>query len=175
MDTVIAENLKRIREKHSLTQEALAEALGVPELAVYKWEAGRLPVDYKMLVIIADFYDVPVDTLLEDTAEGARKRTANNKVSFDCTTCGGKLVYNYQGGNCKCANCGNKWSIGELYPKYARVMATINEANRILNSKTELAAADEAYQEFRTAQIRLWQGRVRPFSPIPAFDSEVKA
>ena len=63
MDITIAENLKKIREKHSLTQEALAEALGVPELAVYKWEAGRLPVEYKMLVRIADFYDVTVDTL----------------------------------------------------------------------------------------------------------------
>lgn len=151
MDTVIAENLKRIREKHSLTQEALAEALGVPELAVYKWEAGRLPVEYKMLVRIADFYDVPVETLLEDSAEGVIKRASANKVSFDCKICGGKLVYNYQGGNCKCANCGNKWSIGELYPKYARVMATINEANRILNSKTELAAADEAKLLYRQA------------------------
>ena len=151
MDIIIAENLKRIREKHSITQEALAESLGVPELAVYKWEAGRLPVDYKMLVKIADFYDVPVDTLLEDTSDAGRKSSAADKVSFTCRICGGNLVYNYTGGNCKCANCGNKWAIGEMYPKYARVMATINEAGRILNSKTELAAADEAKLLYRQA------------------------
>ena len=34
MDIIVAENLKRMREKHSLTQEALAEAWGVPELTI---------------------------------------------------------------------------------------------------------------------------------------------
>ena len=64
MDTTIIENLKKLREKHMLTQEALAEALGVPVLAVYMWEAGRLPIEYKMLQRIADFYDVSTDYLL---------------------------------------------------------------------------------------------------------------
>ena len=144
MDIRVAENLKRIREKHSLTQEAFAEALGVPELAVYKWEAGRLPVEYKMLVKIADFYDVTVDTLLEDVKEDNGKSAATDKITFNCRICGGELIYDYLDVTCRCANCGNKWAIAELYPKYARVIALINKAGRILNDKPVMASADEA-------------------------------
>lgn len=151
MDIIVAENLKRLREKHSLTQEALAEAWGVPELAIYKWEAGRLPVEYKMLVRIADFYDVTVDSLFIDESGENRKPSKSDKVSFTCKVCGGDLVYDYVAATCKCANCGNKWSIAELYPKYARVIATINKASRILNSNSVLASADEAKLLFKQA------------------------
>ena len=144
MDTKIAENLKSLREKHSLTQEALAEALGVAELAVYKWEAGRLPIEYKMLVRIADFYDVTVDSILEGVKDDNIKSPTTDKITYNCRICGGDLVYNYTDVTCKCKNCGNKWAIAELYPKYSRVIATINKAGRILNSKTVLASADEA-------------------------------
>jgi DNA-binding XRE family transcriptional regulator len=149
---ILGENLKRLREKHSLTQEALAESLGIPELAVYKWEAGRLPLEYKALARIADFFDVTIESILDDQPVEERKPAASDKVTFNCRICGGKLVYNCSGGDCRCANCGNKWSIAELYPKYARVMATINKANDILNSKTVLASADEAKLLFGQAK-----------------------
>ena len=151
MDIIVAENLKRLREKHNLTQEALALEWGVPELAIYKWEAGRLPVEYKMLQRIADFYDVTVEALFVDESAENHKPSASDKVSFTCKVCGGDLVYDYVAATCKCANCGNKWSIAELYPKYARVIATINKASRILNSNTVLASADEAKLLFKQA------------------------
>ena len=151
MDIIVAENLKRLREKHSLTQEALAEAWGVPELAIYKWEAGRLPVPYKMLVRIADFYDVTVETLFADMPDESKKISTSDKVSFKCKICGGDLIYDYVAANCRCANCGNKWAIAELYPKYARVTATINKASSILNSKAIMASADEAKLLFKQA------------------------
>jgi transcriptional regulator with XRE-family HTH domain len=34
MDIIVAENLKKLREKHNLTQEALALEWGVPELDI---------------------------------------------------------------------------------------------------------------------------------------------
>lgn len=153
MDTILAENLKKLREKHSITQEALAEALGVTAIAVYMWEAGRLPLEYKMIVKIADFYDVTVDSLLEDETADNSNPVATDKISFNCKICGGDLDYNYTDGTCRCANCGNKWSIAELYPKYAGVIATITKANRILDRKTDLASADEADLLFRQAII----------------------
>ena len=153
MDTKVAENLKRLREERSLTQEAFAEALGIPELAVYKWEAARLPVEYKMLVRIADFYDVSVHTILGDEPSDKHKRSTSDKVSFNCSICGGYLVYDYADATCRCANCGNKWPIAELYPRYSGVIATINKANRILNSRTVLASADEAKLLFSQAIV----------------------
>ena len=150
MDIIVSENLKRMREKHSLTQEALAEAWGVPELTIYKWEAGRLPVSYKTLVQIAIFYDVTIDTLLEDPS--GKKPIESDKITFTCRICGGDLIYDYNGASCKCANCGNKWSIAEMYPKYARITATIDKAGRILNnSNAVLASADEAKLLYKQA------------------------
>ncbi|MBQ2155164.1 MAG: helix-turn-helix transcriptional regulator, partial [Clostridiales bacterium] len=53
MDIRLAENLKRMRKERSLTQEALADALGVTAGAVYKWEAGLSSPELEMLVRIA--------------------------------------------------------------------------------------------------------------------------
>ena len=39
MKMMLAENIRAFRKERSLTQEQLAEALGVTAGAVYKWEA----------------------------------------------------------------------------------------------------------------------------------------
>ena len=41
MKMMLAENIRTFRKERSLTQEQLAEALGVTAGAVYKWEATR--------------------------------------------------------------------------------------------------------------------------------------
>lgn len=60
----IAENIKNLRKAHSLTQEQVAEALGVTVGAVYKWEAGLSMPEIKLIMEIADFFEISVDTLL---------------------------------------------------------------------------------------------------------------
>ena len=40
MQIRLSENIRALRRRHGLTQEQLAEALGMPPGAVYKWEAG---------------------------------------------------------------------------------------------------------------------------------------
>ena len=60
----IAENIKNLRKANALTQEQLAEALGVTVGAVYKWEAGLSIPEIKLIMEISDFFEVSVDTLL---------------------------------------------------------------------------------------------------------------
>lgn len=64
MDLKLAENIKRFRKEMELTQEALAEALGVTVGAVSKWENGNNVPDVLTMMELANFYNVSVDELL---------------------------------------------------------------------------------------------------------------
>ncbi len=64
MDLKLAENIKAFRKERKITQEKLAEALGVTVGAVHKWEAGLSVPELSTIVEIADFFDTSVDVLL---------------------------------------------------------------------------------------------------------------
>lgn len=64
MKIKIAENIKGFRKQHSFTQEQLAEALGVTVGAVYKWESGQSVPEVKLIMELADLFEISVDTLL---------------------------------------------------------------------------------------------------------------
>ena len=64
MELRLAENIRRMRKERSLTQEALADALGVTVGAVYKWEADLSVPELAMLIRIAALFDTSVDTLI---------------------------------------------------------------------------------------------------------------
>lgn len=64
MELHIGENIKRLRKKRSMTQEQLAEAMGVTVGAVYKWENGLSMPEIRVLVELADLFEISVDYLL---------------------------------------------------------------------------------------------------------------
>ena len=64
MEIRLPENIRRCRKERSLTQEQLAETLGVTTGAVYKWEAGLSVPELAMIMELADFFDTSVDALL---------------------------------------------------------------------------------------------------------------
>ena len=64
MEMKLAENVRALRKERSLTQEQLAEVLGVTPGAVYKWEAGLSVPDIQLIMEMADFFDASVDVLL---------------------------------------------------------------------------------------------------------------
>jgi len=80
MELKLAENIKRMRKERQLTQEALANALGVTVGAVYKWEAGLTYPELDMLVRIADLFDTSVDTLLGYEMAGKRKGSITDHI-----------------------------------------------------------------------------------------------
>lgn len=64
MTIYLGENIKRMRREKELTQEALAEFLGVTFQSVSNWERGESYPDITMLPEIAGFFKVSVDELL---------------------------------------------------------------------------------------------------------------
>ena len=64
MELHISENIKRLRKDRSMTQEQLAEAMGVTVGAVYKWENGLSMPEIRVLVELADLFEISVDYLL---------------------------------------------------------------------------------------------------------------
>lgn len=64
MNIYFSENIRRLRKEHNLTQETLADFLGVSFQTVSKWERGENYPDIAMLPEIASFFKVSVDSLL---------------------------------------------------------------------------------------------------------------
>ncbi len=64
MTIYLSENIKRLRRENELTQETLAEFLGVTFQSVSNWERGESFPDITMLPDIAAFFKVSVDELL---------------------------------------------------------------------------------------------------------------
>lgn len=64
MNIYFSENLKRFRSERNLTQEALADFLGVSFQAISKWERGENYPDIEMLINLAGFFNTSVDHLL---------------------------------------------------------------------------------------------------------------
>lgn len=64
MQLNLSENIRTFRKQRALTQEQLAEVLGVTTGAVYKWEAKLSVPDIGLIIEMADFFDTSVDVLL---------------------------------------------------------------------------------------------------------------
>ena len=63
-------NLRRLRQEKHLTQEQLANILGVSVQSVSRWECGNTLPDVMLLPVIARLYGVTVDDLYRADARG---------------------------------------------------------------------------------------------------------
>ena len=62
----LAETLKDHRTRCRMTQEFVAESLGVSRQAVSKWETGDSDPSMSNLVLLAKLYGVPLEELLQN-------------------------------------------------------------------------------------------------------------
>lgn len=83
MEIRLGEKIRTLRKEAGLTQEALAEALGVTPGAVYKWESGRAMPELELLVEIGAFFEISLDALLDYGWEkGSMGRAAEKLRQF---------------------------------------------------------------------------------------------
>lgn len=64
------DKLQVLRKEKGMTQEKLAEAIGVSRQAVAKWEAGQSCPEIDKLVALSDLFRVSLDRLLKDNEAG---------------------------------------------------------------------------------------------------------
>ena len=64
MSIMIGEKIRKYRKEKEISQETLAERLGVTFQAISRWERGEGYPDIAMLPIIAGFFNISVDELL---------------------------------------------------------------------------------------------------------------
>ena len=61
---LLRQQLKARRKELHLTQEQLAEVMGVSTGAVHKWEAAMSVPELDMILKLADFFEISVDVLV---------------------------------------------------------------------------------------------------------------
>ncbi|MDR0915932.1 MAG: helix-turn-helix domain-containing protein [Oscillospiraceae bacterium] len=64
MNLYIAENIRRLRRERNITQEKLAECVGVTMQAVSKWERNEAYPDITLVLPLASYFGVSADELL---------------------------------------------------------------------------------------------------------------
>ncbi|NLL76274.1 MAG: helix-turn-helix domain-containing protein [Clostridiales bacterium] len=69
MNIEIANRLVNLRKSNNLSQEALAEKLGISRQAVSKWERAEASPDTDNLILLARLYGVSLDELLKTEDE----------------------------------------------------------------------------------------------------------
>ena len=74
----IGATIKQLRQEQDITQEQLADALGITSRAVSQWETDRTAPDISQLPALANFFDVTTDHLLG--VDIARKEEEIGKI-----------------------------------------------------------------------------------------------
>lgn len=65
--------LRELRKHQNITQLKLAMDLGLNQNAISRYETGEREADYKTLILLADYFNVSIDYLLERTNNPERK------------------------------------------------------------------------------------------------------
>ena len=79
------EKIYNLRKKEGLSQEALAEKLGVSRQSVSKWETGEATPEVGKLLAISKLFGVTTDYLLNDEAEESTESEVPSS-SFEVTS-----------------------------------------------------------------------------------------
>lgn len=68
---MLSENLVTLRKLHLLSQETVAEEVGVSRQALAKWESGETIPDIEKCMKLANLYEVSLDDLVSHSCENS--------------------------------------------------------------------------------------------------------
>jgi len=74
-----ADKLVKLRKSHGMSQEVLAEQLGVSRQAVSKWERAESSPDTDNLIALAKLYEVSIDEMVNGEGEETIKNKQKNR------------------------------------------------------------------------------------------------
>lgn len=77
---MLDENIRVMRREKGLTQEQLAEVMGVSTASVSKWETGVAAPELGMLAALADFFEVSIDALIGHTVGKAQLKEKIDEI-----------------------------------------------------------------------------------------------
>lgn len=83
MQSTIGSRIARLRKEKRMTQEDLAEKLGVSSQAVSKWEKDGACPDISLLTTLADVLGVTTDELLSGKSETVRMVPPEKKKNLE--------------------------------------------------------------------------------------------
>ncbi|WP_303838080.1 helix-turn-helix domain-containing protein [Ruminococcus flavefaciens] len=66
---ILADKIIELRKKSGMSQEELAEKLGVSRQSISKWEGAQSTPDLNRILQLSEIFSVSTDTLLKDTEE----------------------------------------------------------------------------------------------------------
>ena len=85
MNSNLAENLKKIRKENNLSQEDLADILGVSRQAISKWESKVSYPEMDKIVLLCKKFDLNIDDLLHrDIKEVKESIAVKSKIKSSC-------------------------------------------------------------------------------------------
>ena len=74
MNIKLADRLVELRKEHKLSQEALAEKLGLSRQSISKWERAEASPDTDNLIALAEVYGITLDELLGNNEQKEGKQ-----------------------------------------------------------------------------------------------------
>ena len=88
MNNKFSENLKKIRKEHNLSQEQLADELGVSRQAISKWESSQAYPEMDKIIALCDKFNLNIDDLLHrDIKEVKSEEESKNKINKGIDDC----------------------------------------------------------------------------------------
>lgn len=79
----LSHNLQLLRKRDKITQEELADRLGVSRQSVSKWETGEAYPETDKLISICDLFGISLDALLRSDLSASEAATAEGSAPFD--------------------------------------------------------------------------------------------